>query len=372
MPNEVTIISKEELAEPPVVIVGAWLLWLYLACALAFIGLDLVLAVMSQNLLLTLCSTMLFAIGFWLFTPTLLCLPVGMYLRENYRKRNYHAIDNAHTRVYGLIKRLPVRKDWQVITLLSNLALSRLAQGYYDNAEIIYKETIELSDKNKRLSKGITPVILYNNLSICCLKQQNYVEAELHATEALELAEKLSDKNRFLIGLPLAAIGIVRLKLNELDSAEEYLRKALTVYETTQPPLAVLRTSRAHAIAGCTAGMALVKARQDNVEESLAYCEKVYSLVRIDPSALNTLSLEVIYLLANEYMRLDKFEQAEHLLEIGYTIAHEFPYHPDSKQLLNYYEKLLLLTNRQGEVEDMRSWLRQVEPKVPLQVTAVR
>jgi hypothetical protein len=54
------------------------------------------------------------------------------------------------------------------------------------------------------------------------------------------------------------------------------------------------------------------------------------------------------------------FDYAERLLNLGYTISQDTPFHPDAKQLLNYFEKLLLLTDRQSEVGDMRSWLRPV------------
>ena len=67
--------------------------------------------------------------------------------------------------------------------------------------------------------------------------------------------------------------------------------------------------------------------------------------------------------LANEYMNSKMFGEAESLLELAYSAAQGQPFHPDAKQLLNYYEKLLLLTGRQAEVSDMRSWVRTVEVK---------
>jgi hypothetical protein len=62
--------------------------------------------------------------------------------------------------------------------------------------------------------------------------------------------------------------------------------------------------------------------------------------------------------LANEYMNLKMFGRAEHLMNIAYAIGHNHPFHPDAKQVLNYFEKLLLLTGRADEVADMRAWLR--------------
>lgn len=307
--------------------------------------------------------TMLFC-SIWSFGACFISIPMTMYLNKKYAEKRYSELDVAHSRALKLLTQLPLRKTMDIPVMMSNLALMRLCQGNYESAEELFRKANGYVSKDKRLKDSYASAILLNNLGCACLRRGNLVEAELHGNRALELLELPKNKNwKLLMALPHAVIGSVHTRLGELDTAEEHFLKALEIYNTQKPPAGTIVTSLAQGRTLIHLWLSLVTVKQGKIGEANTYCDNATKLIDDDPSSINTLSIEVLYTLANEFMNVKDVERAERLLEIAYGLTADSPYHPDAKPLLNYYEKLLLLTDRQAEVPDMRSWLRHVHPK---------
>lgn len=300
-------------------------------------------------------------IFFWATGAYYVALPVSMYFSAKYRKSNdFVALDRVHRRAAAIIKRLPLRRTLALETTMSNLGVLRLCQGDYESAENLFHEAVLSLNKNKRYNKSVSMVVLLHNLGVTYLKLNKLVEADLQAAKALELAEMphIMKQHAMMSGAPLGLHGAVRLKLGETESAMDYLRKALDRFETSPLPRYYTTVSQKQAIAFAQLGLALGAIRLERQEESIEWFDKSWQNSKEYPMIMSTMALESLNLLANEYLNHQLFDKAELLLQVAYFIAYDHPFHPESKQVLNYYEKLFLLTNRQSEVTDMRSWLR--------------
>jgi tetratricopeptide (TPR) repeat protein len=194
-----------------------------------------------------------------------------MYLSLQYSKGNYARVDAAYSRSIRLVNMMPLRRSWAMSTMLSNLALMRLCQGYYDSAESLFAQAVDYVRKDKRLSHHYFAAILLNNLAVACLRQDKFIEAELLATEAMEimdLKKNRSPKLNVIRALINGAHGVARLEHGELDDAERYLKKACQLHESEELMGSLGATTRTQAHVMCYFGLALVFARQKRLDDS--------------------------------------------------------------------------------------------------------
>jgi tetratricopeptide (TPR) repeat protein len=305
-----------------------------------------------------------FLTAVWSMGSLYITIPLSMkFMSSYYGQRDYAGIDRAHSRALKLLNSLPLCKRVDIAVTMSNLALARLCQGYYDSAESLYTQAANYIEKNPRLNHALTPVVIYHNLSVAKARQQKLVEAELHATKALEIAQspKVQKANKMVAAAPLSAIGYIRYKLGEFESAKQMLLDSLSTYESSPLAAGLSPQSFDQGLAAVYLGLCAVSIKLDQQSESEQWCDKVFEMIKAKPNVLTTMALIYLNDISNEYMNRKMFDRAQKLLDLAYSIGHTFPFHPDAVQMLNYYEKLLLLTNRQGEVADMRSWLRPME-----------
>ena len=296
----------------------------------------------------------------WLLAPAIICYGLTVYLHKHMADRNYHRVDHAYTRALNWLKAAPVIKWPYIPSMTSNLALTRMYQGHYDSAESLFRIALVSAMKDKRQSARPALVIYYFNLGAACGRLGNYVEAELYYDQALEIARGLTAKKAAILSAwPLFGIGSTRLQLGELDSAEKYISDAIASLESGRGTKEVMASTAHLAIVRCHLLLALLYVRKGDFEQSKKCCDNFLDAVGRNPISVDTLCLYQIYQTVDEYLAHDMFDSAERLLELGYVIAKDFPFHPDSQRLLGSYEKLLLLTNRQSDVEDMRHFLRQ-------------
>jgi tetratricopeptide (TPR) repeat protein len=302
-----------------------------------------------------------FCIALWSAGSLYLTLPLSIYfLDKYYNHRDYAKIDRAHSTVLKILNGLPLRKRVDIAITMSNLALARLCQGYTESAETLFEQALAYLTKAPRLKQSLCGVVVYHNLAVVSIRLRKYVEAEMYASDALEIArsKKIAGKYKCFAGPPTASLAAVRYKLGEYDSCYEMFKEALDLYSMLPLPPGLPKQSFDQGRAFCWLGLALVTIKLGKTDESSEWCQKVFQAVELNPGMLSTLGLEPLNELANEYMNLKMFDRAEKLMNIAYAIGHNHPFHPDAKQVLNYFEKLLLLTGRQEEVADMRAWLR--------------
>ena len=297
----------------------------------------------------------------WMTGSVYLALPLNLYFHSKYRSdSNYARVDMVHRRVLKLLKAAPFRRHLAIAVSISNLGILRLCQGYYDSAADLFTEAESYLKSTRGTIRDMSMIIFYNNLAVAYLRQNKCIEAELIGTKALEIAEQaqMQKKYKKLSGPPLSVLAAASLRLNDLDRSMEYAKKALEIYENAPVPSGYTESSFVQARVFCLFGMAACCLKQDKEKDGIEYYEQGMKFCRQSPQLLTTLALEPLNLLSNELMNRKQFERAEELLELAYKIGHDNPYHPDAKQSLNYFEKLLLLTQRNEEISDMRSWLR--------------
>lgn len=310
-----------------------------------------------EYLFFGMCSTLLL-VSVWAWGGSYITIPMSLYLNQKYSEKRYGELEAAHSRALRLLNKLPFRKSIDVPVMTSNLALMRLCQGNYDSAEDLFRHAYSYAGKDRQLRDTFAAAILVNNLACACLRRGNYVEAELHANRALEILELKKNKQfKVISALPHAVIGNVHCRLGEYDTSIEHFLKAIQIYDTEKAPVGTINTSLSQGKTQVYLWLAYDYIKVDKISESEKICDRAFVLIEQDAGAVNALTLEVLYMLANEYMNLRKMDRAEKLLEIAYGLCAETPFHPDAKPLLNYFEKLLLLTDRQNEVADMRAWL---------------
>jgi tetratricopeptide (TPR) repeat protein len=318
-------------------------------------------AAVNGHIFMAVFSLTFFCMALWSAGSLYLTLPLSIYfLDKYYNHRDYAKIDRAHSTVLKILNRLPLRKRVDIAITMSNLALARLCQGYTESAETLFQQALTYLSTSPRLKQTLCGVVVYHNLAVVSIRLKKYVEAEMYASDALEIAhtKKISAKYKCFAGPPTASLAAVRYKLGEYDSSYEMFKEALDLYSILPLPPGLPKQSFEQGKAFCWLGLALVTTKLGKTDESGEWCEKVLEAVSRNPGMLSTLGLEPLNELANEYMNLKMFDRAEKLMNIAYAIGHNHPFHPDAKQVLNYFEKLLLLTGRQDDVADMRAWLR--------------
>lgn len=308
------------------------------------------------------CSLALLTYSLWAMGSSFVSIPLVMHLNSRYADKKYGEIDVAHSKALRLVLQLPCRKSTDVPVLMSNLALMRLCQGNYESAEELFREAVEYIGKDKRLNSTFAAAILINNLGCACYRRGNLAEAEICADRAISIFELSKNKSwRIGLSLPHLLKGVIHAKFGEYDTAEQNLRDAHKVFNTERMPAGSVETSFQQSKNQLLLWMSYVLLKREKRDEAELMCDQAVKLMASDTTGANTLTLEALLLLGNEFMNLRDFARAEQLLEIAYSIGAESPYHPDAKQTLSYFEKLLLLTDREAEVADMRNWLRHVD-----------
>lgn len=364
MSNQVTQVKKENTVAFNlyyVVTLGLVSLMLWLFGVSAFNA-----AVAGAAPLFVFAASM-FCLCLWAFGGHYISIPMTIYLNQKYRQKRYSELEVAHAKALKLLRKLPFRKTLDLPILTSNLALLRLCQGNYENAESLFRDAVTFISKETVVKDSFSAAILINNLGCACMRLGNYVEAEVHANRALEILALPKNKNyRLVASLPYSLIGAVHTKLEEYDTALENFKEAFRIYENEKAPAGTIMTSFTQGRTQVRLWTAYVHAKLGKLEESENDCDLAFTLIQQDATAINTLTIEILYMLANEYMNAKLYERAERVLGLAYSQCVESPFHPDAKLVLNYYEKLLLLTDRQSEVADMRAWLRPVDSPIYL------
>jgi tetratricopeptide (TPR) repeat protein len=344
------------------IVYGTLCMTLVLLCQISLFGLVLWNALAGEFL-------MAFSYGvgslfyLWATGSYYISLPLTIYFHREYKRRsNFAAMDLTHRKAIKLLKALPFRRSLSVSTAISNLGLLRLCQGEYESGLQLFSEAAAYCEKDRRLAKSIPMIVLYNNIAVSYYRLDRLVEAEAFANKALEIAEqpRMVKSARIMAGAPLAVLATVKMQFGELESANEYYQKAIDFYETSPVPRVFTPSAFDQAKAFAYLGLALCCIKMEKKDESLSKFDKFMHFANEHAAQINTMALNSLNMLSNEYMNRKLYRQAETLLELAYSLGRDNPFHPEAKQTLNYYEKLYLLTERQNEVEDMRRWVKPV------------
>lgn len=254
----------------------------------------------------------------------------------------------------GLVLRrlIPVLSKWPMVSG-RNLADLLMWQGellmyneFYERAEDFFKEAwihaapLESPERTDflRLKLG---------LAFACFYNRNFEDTDKYCTEIIDT----TDGDTALRSLAYTLKARTYLMLGNIKSALDLLEtgRALEIPRVTDSKASTLMRSLV---------TALGRAMDSDIDGASKEFASFKSTLQNEPDLLEYATPEVLCLLANEFMKHQKFEQAEVCLSYAYLKGQANSSLPSSKETLNYYEKLLLLTDRQSEVEHTRLWLR--------------
>ncbi len=177
-----------------------------------------------------------------------------------------------------------------------NIGYAEEAKGNLDEALFNYKTSL---DYNNAINSDIGRVICNNSIGGIYLKKENYKAAEPIIKEALENALKTGDQ--FYIASSYINLGQLEIALNQRSSAEDNLKKALTIAKDFN-----LKSS----IAESCKLLAQISAANNNFETALNYYKEG---VEIERTILTEQNLHYVKDIVVEYENENKNNQIKAL-----------------------------------------------------------
>lgn len=294
----------------------------------------------------------------WTFLPYVAFNCIEVYVNATRQQQNYAKVDAIVSTTLSLFRLLRMQKSLAVASLLTRLGQTRILQGNFESAENLFKEAITCTAAIPGGQKSANMAMYTLNLASAYAWQGKFVESEIEAEKSLEILQKSNSPSAKIFEPHcLLLMGINRFRLNELAGAEELLQSALDSLEKMTPspemPLLSIQTAKI----SCYLYLSLLKIKQDTIPDSYVYYNKFFELLQGSIAVAAITHIRAINYLAQELLKIGDYKHAEDLINIAYELSASAPFHPDSRETLAAYEKLLVATNRQSEIADMRSLL---------------
>lgn len=285
------------------------------------------------------------------------CVQVG--IQRSLQARDYEAIDRTYTRTLNFITKLHLNHGGVNTFLLAELGRMRLLQGDFESAETYFVEAIAATVKNSRAPQ-INKAILYFNLAGALRRQGRFNEASDRYEMGMKFLHSSDAKTLAFLSFANLSIAALKIEQNDLDGAEQCLIKAKELMDRTDLQKAFPTVRKVQAELSCLSALTLVLLRKGDVAAADTVGAKFLTVANQHLGEVSSLELKTLNSIAAEYLTLGQNEQAEKYLQIAYAVARDFPFHPDTRLSLECFERLLLITGRKAEVDDMRMWLRHV------------
>lgn len=300
----------------------------------------------------------LITLAFWHFMAgSVVAIPVLWYSAYLLARNKHLPAQRMLKRVISLWHRVPLARDMLFLTLESNLALSYLACGDYHKAEAVYDDINSCLENNKRFRKNVLAGVYYNNIACLHLHNRDFEAAELFAGKALAIWEGAKPSERAGCAYPLANMLEIYLERGEIEKCRDTADKVLALASQDKQPNQIVPESKIGVYVQGLIYKGIVALREGRLDEAKAVCAQILQSSDIGMMRFNY-SLPGLSRLARELIAVGERERAEELLDIGYEILREHPFHGDGNELLAVYEKLLLETGRADEVADLKNWVR--------------
>jgi tetratricopeptide (TPR) repeat protein len=272
----------------------------------------------------------------------------------------------------GFLKHWPLVRGAEVTFFEVGLGTVCMGRADYSEAESLYASCVDRYRRHMRRFRFINKAVNYSNMVILLSQlsrayaaQDRFDEAEKAAGEALEYARSIGKRAYLRVEIfPLSAMGYTHLRSGALEEAENEYKMVFKVHEETPQMPANSSTAFVPTLMAAKLGLAQIAMKKGDKDQSLKYWSDFKVMESQSETAKFPGFLRGFNLLANEYMNYKLYAEAENVLDTAYSLAMLHFDHPDAKETLDYYEKLMFLTGRQAEVGEMRAWLRltQQEP----------
>jgi tetratricopeptide (TPR) repeat protein len=264
------------------------------------------------------------------------------------------------------LRRWPMVHNSELIFFEVGLGAVCMGRADYDEAEELFFNCVERVRKILKSRIVRRKWLYYPNMAVllCHLSrayssQDRFEEAERAAMEGLEFARNIGRYSYARVEVfPLFALAYTHLRSGELEKAEKEYNQVIQLNASTKAPPSYGNSVFAPIMQGCRVGLATIAIKKGDAEASKIYWHEYLGMVHENAAALSPSFLRSFNLLANDYMNAKLYDQAEDVIDFAYALAKQYFDHPDAQETLNYFEKLLLLTDRQSEIAEMRAWLR--------------
>jgi len=265
-----------------------------------------------------------------------------------------------------VLKYLPLGQQAELSFYEIGLGAVCMSRAEYEEAEQLFSRALERNRNSMNRARKSYKTRYYPNMAVILSHlsrsysaQGKFEQADRAASEALEFARSTGRIHYARMEIfPLYSMAFSHLRSGAIDEAEKEYNLVIKVNAETKPLPTYGSNALAPILMACRIGLAIIAIKKGNIQASHSYWDEFVemannSAVPTSPSFLNSFNL-----LANELINAKQFKEAEAVLDFAYSNARRYFDHPDAIEMLNYYEKLMLLTGRQSEVKDMRAWLR--------------
>lgn len=295
----------------------------------------------------------------YLMIPLFVHSFVQICVQRDIQSRDYEAIDRVYSKALKFLDKLHLNNGGVRTFLLAEIGRMRLLEGHFDSAESFFSEAIASTARVPKTAP-VNRAILYFNLA-GCLRRQGFLP---EASDRYEMGMKFltSTDVRTMAFLSFANLAIASLKIEQgdLEGAEQCLIKAKELMDRSDLQKAFPSVRKIQAELSCLSALTLVLLRKGDQPAAETIGGKFLTLAHLHLGEITSLELKTLNQIVAEYLILGQNELAEKFLDVAYAVAGDFPFHPDSLLTLDSFEKLLLITDRKVEVDDMRHWLRPV------------
>ncbi len=308
----------------------------------------------------------LFPFFFFLTVIAYLMIPLFVHncvqicVQRDIYRRDYEASDRTYSKALKLTDKLHLNHCGVRTFLLAEIGRMRLLEGHYDSAESFFLEAIASTAKYLRYPP-VNRAILYFNLGGTLRRQGLYQEASDRYEMGLKFLNGTDAKTMAFLSFANLAIASLKIEQGDLAGAEQCLLKAKELMDRTDLQKAFPGVKKIQAELSCLSALTLVLLRKGDQPAAETIGGKFLTLANQHLGEITSLELNTLNQIVAEYLTLMQNERAEKFLDLAYAVARDFPFHPDSQLALNCFEKLLLITDRKAEVDDMRQWLRPVD-----------
>jgi tetratricopeptide (TPR) repeat protein len=262
-------------------------------------------------------------------------------------------------RAIQLYSRMPGSRSRYLPVLNSHHLRIKMYLADYDSAESIARASLKEAVGDRAQQGNIA---LYRaNLGAPLIAQNRTEEAldELQqAAQQLELHPASAPLIKPYLELGLGSVYFFSDDSQSIEKMEAHMRSARSMFEHMRTPRGFKQLWKREALAICDLALAKASAAKGDMPQADQFSNQFFQNLEQDPRILTPTLLRRINKVAQLYIDHKHFAQSERLLNVAYQIGHDAPNHPDAARTLDCFEKLLLLTDRQAEVPDMRKWLR--------------
>ena len=313
-------------------------------------------------------TVLIFAVWTWFQVKNTIVWIAYALLQQKSRANDFARIDFFISRTITILQRLPLVGVTELVYLEASLALFRQRQGFFESTQDLLDKAIDRTRKaadrasfrNRSELRAALGVLVCYRASIS-LRLRAYAEAEQLALESRELLLKTKHKVLKAYSVaPFLVLGWIRLKQNEIDQSAEFFEQAYERIGSFIESGDSTDFRMQNVLRSVHLSQALVEASKENFEKSLSHFQQALDITGTGEYAGSD-NMQFLLMLAEKYMAAGLHSEAESALKMSYSIGKFGSFHPDAIITLDTYEKLLRLTGRDAEVDDMRHWLFDTE-----------